>query len=149
MKFYYPKDKNGNRIGFKTPETQVFDSEGVSLADKMVNIHNKEKSYEKFIQDTETETQGNLVINSNCISHDTYCYKQGLSVTLELYIQAKEANANLIVIPEGFRPAHDISVLVPTSDGNVTTLTIATNGTVRTSNIATIRANLFYYVLAN
>ena len=149
MKFYYPKDKNGNRIGFKTPETQVFDSEGVSLADKMVEIHNKEKSYENFIQGTKTETRAELITYDNCTSYDTYCYKQGVSVTLELYIQAKEANANLIVIPEGFRPAHDISVLVPTSDGGVTTLTVASDGTVRTSNIATIRANLFYYVLAN
>ena len=35
MKMYYPKDANGNRIGFKTPESQVYDKTGKSLTEKL------------------------------------------------------------------------------------------------------------------
>ena len=35
MKFYYPKDMDGNVIGFKTPESQVYDSSGTSLTTKL------------------------------------------------------------------------------------------------------------------
>ena len=35
MKFYYPKDKQGNPVSFKTLESQVFDSNGVCLSDKL------------------------------------------------------------------------------------------------------------------
>ena len=38
MKFYYPKDKDGNSIGFMTPESQVFDRNGVSLTEKLSKI---------------------------------------------------------------------------------------------------------------
>ena len=38
MRFYYPTDKNGNQIGFKTPESQVYDKNGVSLTDKLEDI---------------------------------------------------------------------------------------------------------------
>lgn len=39
MKFYYPKDMNGNVIGFKTPESQVYDASGTSLTDKLSSIN--------------------------------------------------------------------------------------------------------------
>jgi len=35
MKFYYPKDMDGNIIGFKTPESQVYDASGTSLTTKL------------------------------------------------------------------------------------------------------------------
>jgi len=35
MKFYYPKDMDGNVIGFKTPESQVYDASGTSLTTKL------------------------------------------------------------------------------------------------------------------
>ena len=40
MKFYYPKDANGNVIGFKTPESQVYDKNNTSLTTKLNNIDN-------------------------------------------------------------------------------------------------------------
>lgn len=39
MKFYYPKDMNGNVIGFKTPESQVYDKNNKSLTDKLTEIY--------------------------------------------------------------------------------------------------------------
>lgn len=39
MKFYYPKDMDGNVIGFKTPESQVYDKAGKSLTDKLNEIY--------------------------------------------------------------------------------------------------------------
>ena len=38
MKCYYPKDSNGNIIGFKTPESQVYDKSGESLTDKLQEV---------------------------------------------------------------------------------------------------------------
>lgn len=49
MKIYYPKDKNGNQIGFRTPESYVFDKSGKSLTDKLAelnsNISNSTSNY--------------------------------------------------------------------------------------------------------
>ena len=39
MKIYYPKDKNGNDIGFRTPEQYVFDTTGKSLTDKIAELN--------------------------------------------------------------------------------------------------------------
>lgn len=39
MKIYYPKDKNGNQIGFRTPESYVFDKTGKSLTDKLAELN--------------------------------------------------------------------------------------------------------------
>lgn len=39
MKIYYPKDKNGNQIGFRTPESYVFDKSGKSLTDKLAELN--------------------------------------------------------------------------------------------------------------
>lgn len=35
MKCYYPTDKSGNRIGFKTPEACIFDTSGKNLTNKL------------------------------------------------------------------------------------------------------------------
>lgn len=35
MKCYYPTDKSGNRIGFKTPEACIFDTSGTNLTNKL------------------------------------------------------------------------------------------------------------------
>ena len=40
MKFYYPKNEKGEIIGFKTPESQVYDKLGRSLTDKMRDVEN-------------------------------------------------------------------------------------------------------------
>lgn len=39
MKFYYPKDRNGNQISFRTSESQVFDKTGRSLTDKLTELN--------------------------------------------------------------------------------------------------------------
>lgn len=41
MKIYYPVDKNGNEIGFRTPESYVFDKDGKSLTDKIAELNSK------------------------------------------------------------------------------------------------------------
>lgn len=38
MKIYYPKDKNGNEIAFRTPENFVYDATGESLTTKLENL---------------------------------------------------------------------------------------------------------------
>lgn len=38
MKIYYPKDKNGNQLGFRTPEAFVYDTNGRSLTDKINSL---------------------------------------------------------------------------------------------------------------
>ena len=38
MKIYYPKDKNGNEIAFRTPENFVYDTTGESLSTKLENL---------------------------------------------------------------------------------------------------------------
>lgn len=38
MKIYYPKDKDGNSIGFRTPESYVYDENGNNLSDKLNDI---------------------------------------------------------------------------------------------------------------
>lgn len=38
MKFFFPKDSNGNPIGFKTPESMVYDTSGKSLASKFLEM---------------------------------------------------------------------------------------------------------------
>ena len=38
MKFFYPKDKQGNPISFRTLESQVFDKDGKCLTDKLAEI---------------------------------------------------------------------------------------------------------------
>ena len=48
MKFYYPRDKKGNRIGFKTAESQVFDKLGRSLTDKMVDVEETKATKEEL-----------------------------------------------------------------------------------------------------
>lgn len=35
MKCYYPTDKSGNRIGFKTPEACIYDTSGTNLTNKL------------------------------------------------------------------------------------------------------------------
>jgi hypothetical protein len=39
MKIYYPKDANGNTLGFRTPEAFVYDTNGQSLTDKLNAIN--------------------------------------------------------------------------------------------------------------
>lgn len=49
MKFYYPKDMNGNVIGFKTPESQVYDASGTSLTDKLSSINSSLDTVSKAV----------------------------------------------------------------------------------------------------
>ena len=39
MKYFYPKDKDGNSIGFKISESQVYDKDGNDLATKFKNVN--------------------------------------------------------------------------------------------------------------
>ena len=39
MKIYYPKDKYGNDIGFRTPESYVYDEDGKNLSDKIIEMN--------------------------------------------------------------------------------------------------------------
>ena len=60
MKFYYPKDMSGNIIGFKTPESQVYDKTGKSLTDKLNEIYEgtKELGNSVSVQGYEPNTLG-------------------------------------------------------------------------------------------
>ena len=60
MKFYYPKNKQGEVIGFKTPESQVYDKLGRSLTDKMRDVENTKATKQEL--ETEKSRINNLVV---------------------------------------------------------------------------------------
>lgn len=76
MKFYYPKDMDGNIIGFKTPESQVYDATGKSLTDKLADI-----------QTTKLDKVNSGYIKSLSISGKTITYTRGDDTTGTLVTQ--------------------------------------------------------------
>ena len=64
MKIYYPKDKNGNHIGFRTPESYVFDKSGKSLTDKLAELNSNISLLENIKSDrTELEVERQRINN--------------------------------------------------------------------------------------
>lgn len=51
MKIYYPRDKYGNEIAFRTPEHFVYDSDGISLSTKLDNLKNDIKTGDAKLAD--------------------------------------------------------------------------------------------------
>lgn len=51
MKIYYPRDKYGNKIAFRTPEHFVYDSDGISLSTKLDNLKNDIKTGDAKLAD--------------------------------------------------------------------------------------------------
>ena len=51
MKIYYPRDKYGNEIAFRTPEHFVYDSDGTSLSTKLDNLKNDIKTGDAKLAD--------------------------------------------------------------------------------------------------
>lgn len=58
MKFYYPTDKDGNPIGFKTPESQVYDKSGNSLTSKLSSINENINNLNKDMTAATSDTNG-------------------------------------------------------------------------------------------
>ena len=48
MKFFYPKDKQGNPISFKTEESHVSDRNGKSLTDKLAELVTRDELAEEL-----------------------------------------------------------------------------------------------------
>lgn len=73
MKIYYPVDKNGNEIGFRTPESYVFDKDGKSLTDKIAELNSNivqcERKLENELADTELKLSTDLLNTETKLSN--------------------------------------------------------------------------------
>ena len=56
IKYYYPQDSNGNTIGFKTAESQVFDSNGTNLTTKLSNFALSNHTHSSYLSTSNIST---------------------------------------------------------------------------------------------
>ena len=74
MKVYYPKDKDGNIISFATPESQVYDSNGNKLSEKL----NKATTSANGLMSKEDKSKlDGIATGANKYTHPSYTARTG------------------------------------------------------------------------
>ena len=94
MKIYYPKDRYGNEIGFRTFESFVYDKDGMSLTDKLVEKMSNENptgTGSLSINRKENSTIGDysVAIGYNCTAIGYASHAEGGLTTAGYYSHAE------------------------------------------------------------
>ena len=65
MKYFFPRDKKGNPVGFAVPESQVFDTEGARLVDKLGVLKTDLSALSEQVEDMKSEPGGGSHVITN------------------------------------------------------------------------------------
>lgn len=143
MKIYYPKDKEGNVIGFRTPESYVYDDNGNNLSDKL-NVIETTKADIDYVNDSiDAKEITGLVSGSDPTINDSSEHSLLYSKINGLTEQTTLTGKNLLNINTGTEEIYGIT-WTTNDDGSITADGTATSDSYRTIGTIALQSDITY-----